>query len=259
LYWIIAVVVLGVLFWLAMLAIALIFCFKRRYRRPESISNTRVTTIEPPSHDDSIKGYNPNDLQTFYPQEVDVEKKKRDSDKVTTPPRTQTPEPPAPTPTTPAPTPTPPASPLPPTVEERYNITDTVNINNLPSEPTHVYHTQTHSMVILDDGNQKSPRQSPEPVPKDYDTQSIDMKFIEEQPEWESMDIQLRIDPSGNQDPVITRKEQTVDDTESEDMYLPPPPPQEEEEVKTTTITTTITYDDNGNPIEETRTETSYQ
>ena len=61
-------------------------------------------------------------------------------------------------------------------------------------------------MVILD-----SPNQTPELKQKDYETRSASIKFIEEQPEWESMDIQLRIDPSGKQDPVITRKEHPVE------------------------------------------------
>lgn len=82
-----------------------------------------------------------------------------------------------------------------------YTISDTITPNTIIKT--------THTTVYVDE--LESPSQSPIPAPKDYDTQSIAMKFIEEQPEWESMDIQLRIDPSGHQDPVITRKEQTID------------------------------------------------
>ena len=67
--------------------------------------------------------------------------------------------------------------------------------------------SQTHSMVLVD-----SPDNSPAAPRKEYETQSDSLKFNEELPEWESMDIQLRIDPSGKQEPVITRREKPKDD-----------------------------------------------
>jgi len=69
--------------------------------------------------------------------------------------------------------------------------------------------SQTHSMVIVDGD---SPPQTPEPMHKEYETRSADIKFTEEAPEWDTMDIQLRIDPTGKQDPIITRRERPVDD-----------------------------------------------
>lgn len=71
--------------------------------------------------------------------------------------------------------------------------------------------SQTHSMVMVED---ESPDNSPAFVQrrKEYETQSDSLKFNEESPEWESMDIQLRIDPSGKQEPIITRREKPRDD-----------------------------------------------
>lgn len=48
--------------------------------------------------------------------------------------------------------------------------------------------------------------------PQEFETHSAKMKFEDENPEWESMDIQLRIDPTGERDPVITRKETKKED-----------------------------------------------
>ena len=76
---------------------------------------------------------------------------------------------------------------------------------------------KTHAPVVLD-----SPEQSPKEKAKlktyedatlnatfqqDYETRSANLKFGDENPEWESMDIQLRIDPTGERDPVITRRD----------------------------------------------------
>ena len=74
--------------------------------------------------------------------------------------------------------------------------------------------SQTHSMVIVDE----SPENSPEFQKRtyDYETQSDSLKFNEESPEWESMDIQLRIDPSGKQEPIITRREKPREDDNGE-------------------------------------------
>ena len=47
----------------------------------------------------------------------------------------------------------------------------------------------------------------------DYETISNNITFEEENPEWVSMDISLKVDPSGKTDPVIiTRGEKTSDD-----------------------------------------------
>ena len=51
-----------------------------------------------------------------------------------------------------------------------------------------------------------SPTQSPDLRRKVYDTSSSSIKFGEEDPEWQRMEIQLKIDPTGKQDPIITRK-----------------------------------------------------
>jgi hypothetical protein len=54
---------------------------------------------------------------------------------------------------------------------------------------------------------------------RDYDTVSENVSFKEESPEWDSMDIQLRIDPTGQADPVITRREKTENATTPEEEY----------------------------------------
>ena len=135
-YWIIGVVVMGLLFWLAVLALVVLLCFKRKVvllsnsptTRPSNITVDTSVKDEPRSQKDGLKEYTPS---TFF-QEVEVEVKKPELE--------ETPPPPV-----------------------EYNLTDTVNINNLPAEPeieTVYENTQTHSMVILDEHateNGKSP------------------------------------------------------------------------------------------------------
>ena len=74
--------------------------------------------------------------------------------------------------------------------------------------------SQTHSMVIVDESPDISPAFQHRKY--EYETQSDSLKFNEESPEWESMDIQLRIDPSGKKEPVITRREKPKDNDSSD-------------------------------------------
>lgn len=159
-FWIIGLVVLGTLFWLSVLAIALLLCYKRRYREGAAYGYSygdRDNTDRPPAVVTKTN-YQINETITHAPIV---------------------------------------------THQTTYVETDTVKIKtDEPYSPVQLTESQTHSMVILD-----SPDQTPEPQRKEYETRSASLKFNEESPEWESMDIQLRIDPSGKQDPIITRKE----------------------------------------------------
>ncbi|XP_066927578.1 uncharacterized protein [Clytia hemisphaerica] len=125
--------------------------------------------------------------------------------------------------------------------------------------------SQTHSMVLVD-----SPDNSPAAPHKDYETQSDSLKFHEELPEWESMDIQLRIDPSGKQEPVITRREKPRDDDNdslpSDDSFedipddypakpayqTPTTPSQPDVRTTSTTVVQELTYDADNNLIGQT-------
>ena len=183
-YWIIGVAVLGLLFWLAVLTIVILLCFKRRVpllsnRYTAHSDDIKVDTgikDDPPSHKGSIKEYAPT---TFFQEVVEVKDPELNE--------------------------------TPPSISE-YDLTDTVTTKHFPEEqePESVYEsTQTHCIVILDEYEPLSP--SPVPKYNEYDTQSAVMEFIEEQPEWQSMDIQLRIDPTGEQGPVITRKDHATE------------------------------------------------
>ena len=150
-FWIIGLVVLGTLFWLAVLAIALLLCYKRRYRMEAMPGGGKSRDIP----DNSVT----LNKATFHHND---------------------PEPPA---------------------------TFTVYNEEKTREPP-----ITHSNVIVDE----SPDNSPAFHRKyEYETQSDSLKFNEESPEWESMDIQLRIDPSGKQEPIITRREKPKDDSDN--------------------------------------------
>jgi len=225
LYWIIGVVVLGILFWLALLAIAILLCYKRRYTpidEHDSVPQPVTTVTDPPTHKEKVKMYRP----TAYYQEVDLKQDEVGDDD----------------------------SPL-PTNDEA------VKVKELPAEPeASTYDTTltlTHSMVMLEnlEGEPESPRQSPVQEPKEYDTISQSMKFGEDKNDWENMDIKLTIDPTGQRDPVITKAE-----ADPVDESYPSPPPSHsnnssEEYVERKTITTTVSYDEHGNVISENRTE----
>jgi len=91
-------------------------------------------------------------------------------------------------------------------------------VSTLPKRPRDeqpVRTTVTHAPVVLD-SPEHSPRiqtklqtydESITTFSQEFETRSANLRFEDENPEWESMDIQLRIDPTGAQDPVITRKE----------------------------------------------------
>ena len=49
----------------------------------------------------------------------------------------------------------------------------------------------------------------------DYETISNKLTFEEENPEWVPMDIRLRVDPTGETDPVIITKEEASSETGS--------------------------------------------
>ena len=107
-------------------------------------------------------------------------------------------------------------------VTDTYADVDTIKIKKMQDyerkqQELQETEIQTHSMVILD-----SPAQTPEAQRKEYETRSASIKFTEEQPEWETMDIQLRIDPTGKQDPIITRKEHVEDvkDSSGEETWI---------------------------------------
>lgn len=162
-FWIIGLVVLGTLFWLSVLAIALLLCYKRRYR------------------EDAAYGYNYADRDnTDHMPAVVTKTNYQINDTVTHH-----------------------AAPVISHHTTTYVETDTVKVKtNEAYPPKQLTESQTHSMVILD-----SPEQTPEASRKEYETRSASLKFNEESPEWESMGIQLRIDPSGKQEPIITRRE----------------------------------------------------
>lgn len=155
-FWIIGLVVLGTLFWLSVLAIALLLCYKRRYREDAAYGYaTGYDNIDSrPPEIVAAKSYPINETITHH---------------TTT-----------------------------------YVENGTVKVTSDEPYPPQQEKVQTHGMVILDED---SPHQSPEPKHKEYETRSASLKFNEELPEWESMDIQLRIDPSGKHEPVITRRE----------------------------------------------------
>lgn len=152
-FWIVGLVILGTLFWLAVLAIAILLCYKRRYRV------------------DAAYGYS-----VGVRDQVDAPPRITDTNFYSI------------------------------AQKETYTDKDTVKVKTVDDYNPKIIETQTHSMVILD-----SPEQTPEAQRKEYETRSASIKFIEEQPEWESMDIQLTIDPSGKHEPIITRKEHTED------------------------------------------------
>jgi len=153
-FWIIGLVIFGLLFWFAVLAIAILLCYKRRYRVDAAYGYSVAVRA------DRIDGP-PQTINTNYYK-----------------------------------------------IHENYQDNDTVKMKKSDEGyNSRITETQTSSMVILDDYEQ-----SPRPQHKDYETRSATIKFTEESPEWESMDIQLRIDPTGKQDPIITRKEHTDDD-----------------------------------------------
>lgn len=143
------------MFWFAVLSIALLLCYKRRYE----VTNAYAYSVE---SSDKVDGP-PADYSTRLYQVQNT----------------------------------------------TYTDTDTVKMKKDPdSDPRLTTETQTSSMVILDD-YEPSPqvsRRDFQQEQQEYETRSAQIKFQEESPEWESMDIQLRIDPTGNQDPVITRK-----------------------------------------------------
>lgn len=164
---------MGSLFWLAVLALAIVLCYKRRY-----------------SHDKAYDlGYNgppvPNSGNAYA---FDNKASVHDSGANTS-----------------------------------IHYSEVSNTTKKPEQTTQV-RAKTHAPVVLD-----SPEHSPqmkaklktyeesvststfqqeiEVPPQEFDTHSAKMNFDDENPEWESMDIQLRIDPTGERDPVITRKE----------------------------------------------------
>jgi len=156
--WVIGLIVLGALFWLSVLAIAIILCYKRRYLPEHAYSEGVITET----------------VDSGYVREADNEAYYS------------------------------------PVKESGYVDVDTIKLKKIEEfreEEPEPEISQTHGMVIVD-----SPPQTPEPMRREYETRSADIKFTEEAPEWDTMDIQLRIDPTGKQDPIITRRERPVDD-----------------------------------------------
>ena len=159
--WIVALVVLGTLFWLAVLALAIVLCYKRRY-----------------SHDKAYDlGYNgppvPSSRSAYAFENKAIIKD----------------------------------------TSIHYSEASTMADyqDGRPQSVTKVI--TTHAPVVLD-----SPEHSPPTkinyeestttfTQQEFETHSAKMKFDDENPEWESMAIQLRIDPTGERDPVITGKE----------------------------------------------------
>ena len=159
--WVIGLIVLGALFWLSVLAIAVLLCYKRRYLPEHAYSEGVSTEV----------------VDSGYVREAENE-----------------------------------AYYSPVKEQAGYVDVDTIKLKKIEEfreEEPEPEITQTHGMVILDED---SPSQTPEPMHKEYETRSADIKFTEEAPEWDTMDIQLRIDPTGKQDPIITRRERPVDD-----------------------------------------------
>jgi hypothetical protein len=226
-YWIIAVVVLGIMFFIAILVLVVLLCFKRRWNRPENTLNATITPITPSNFTvEAIDGKDPMLLhekhvteysvpQTFY-QEVKV-----------------------------------------PEQQEEPLATDDINLETSVVTGT-VDMTQTHSMVILDESDGVttgvttgvSTTELVTVVEKEYETISQDVEFGEDVNQWEPMDIQLRIDPTGEQNPKVIKKDVV---TPAEPVTSETPPPGTR-----LTRTTTTKYDENGKPIEQstsTRTE----
>jgi len=211
--WIVALVVMGTLFWLAVLALAIVLCYKRRY-----------------SHDKAYDlGYNgppvPNSGSAYaFDNKASI----------------------------------------------HYSEVTTVNERKVDKADGRVAaKATTHAPVVLDSPERTPPMKTklktydeslststftPQPetveVPQqEFETHSAKLKFDDENPEWESMDIQLRIDPTGERDPVITRKE-----TKKEDRHG------SVEDLSSGSITANSTtirqvVDDDGGVVEETRTD----
>ena len=143
-FWIIGLVVLGTLFWLSVLAIALLLCYKRRYT-PEAVHASQGMTDNAVTLSKGPMYLSEDEPTTFHAAPPSYKLKN---------------------------------------LEPEFN-------------DKQKRETQVTSMVMVDDD-------TPELKRKDMETQSDSLKFSEESPEWESMDIQLRIDPSGKQEPIIT-------------------------------------------------------
>ena len=162
---------MGTLFWLAVLALAIVLCYKRRYSHDKAYD---LGYNGPPVPNSGKNNYAFDNKASIHYSEVE-------------------------------------------TVAERKT--------DKPDAP--VARPATHAPVVLDSPERTPPMKTklktydeslststftPQPdavdvPPQEFETHSAKLKFDDENPEWESMDIQLRIDPTGERDPVITRKE----------------------------------------------------
>ncbi|XP_066919784.1 LOW QUALITY PROTEIN: fat-like cadherin-related tumor suppressor homolog [Clytia hemisphaerica] len=215
--WIVALVVMGTLFWLAILALAIVLCYKRRYLHDKAYDlgyNGPPIPNSGNAYAFDNKGAKINEGSPIHYSEVATIADRRAS---------------------------------------------------VPDQQTKI--NITHAPVVLD-----SPEHSPQlktnlktyedtvttsTFSQEFETRSANLKFGDENPEWESMDIQLRIDPTGERDPVITRKE-TKKEEEHPGIQVPEPPvaPVVNTQTSVTEITTTTTtiqqvVNENGDVIEE--------
>jgi len=213
--WIVALVVMGTLFWLAVLALAIVLCYKRRY-----------------SHDKAYDlGYNGPPVTNSGSNYAFDNK-----------------------------------------ASIHYSEVSTVAERKTDKPDGGVAKATTHAPVVLDSPERTPPMKTklktydeslststftPQPVnindpPQEFETDTAVMNFDDENPEWESMDIQLRIDPTGERDPVITRKETKKEDRRSSIEGI-----SSGDVSRITSNSTTIrqVVDDDGDVVEETRTD----
>ena len=231
-YWIIAVVVLGILFWVTIVALVILLCFKRRYtppaptatftplvpRSPQTVVLGQATTEVKTSLVPQETGQTTYDVpQTFF-QVVEEPRPEPEPEREPTPAPEPEPEP------EPEPLPEPKAEPEPipePKPSEPEVEPEPVKLEDVKVEPsittmtigTTITEVQTHSMVVLDEAEDQEDvpceceSDPPAVVVKEYETRSDDVTFGEDVDQWEPMEIQLRIDPTGEQDPKVIKKE----------------------------------------------------
>eukprot|EP00794_Sanderia_malayensis_P015994 gene15994-17605_t len=159
-YWIIGLVVLALMFFIAVLVIVVILCYKKRYRvyihDARTFANPIYGEEEPPTKPDLGK-----DNLNFYA-----------SDTV-----------------------------------DGYSSIDTLK-NKAPHQQVESEEFEMTSHEPIGIG-----LLGPQHSFQNYETVSNQVTFEEENPEWASMDISLKIDPSGKSDPVITTREERQSDS----------------------------------------------
>jgi len=212
--WIVALVVMGTLFWLAVLALAIVLCYKRRYLHDKAYD----LGYNGPPVPNSGNAYSFDNKIVISDQGSPIHYSEVA------------------------------------TIAERRNSqpdsTNKINITHAPvvlDSPEHSPELKTHLTTYEDTRTTST-------FSQEFETRSEKLTFGDENPEWESMDIQLRIDPTGERDPVITRKE-TKKEEHHEVVDLPQAPVINSQtsvtEITTTTTTIHQVVNENGDVVEE--------